>query len=299
MVNSPVEHMFIETNQIRLHIVCAGPSNGPLVLLLHGFPEFWWGWSHQIDSLVEAGYRLIIPDQRGYNLSDKPVGVEAYKTRTLANDAIGLIRAMGRSTAVIVGHDWGAMVAWQIASQAPEVVERLGILNVPHPRVMFATLRKSPRQLLRSWYIFFFQIPRLPEAILRANQYAIFSSMIARTGKKSTFSPQDMDKYRDAWSQPGALTGMLNWYRAIFRNNSPGSSGSSPPTTPQIKPPTLIFGGRRMWHSTLQWRRRASSNVRRVSWSPLKMQPTGSSMTSRRRSTLIFCLFSVEIQHPG
>lgn len=243
MINSVLEHKVVETNQIRLHTVCAGPSDGPLVLLLHGFPEFWWGWANQIDALVEGGYRLVIPDQRGYNLSDKPVGVEAYKTRTLAADALGLITAMGRKSAAVIGHDWGGLVAWQAAAQAPEVITHLGILNIPHPRVMFATLRRNPRQLLKSWYIFFFQIPRLPEAVLRANQYAVFSSLMARTGKRSTFSPQDMEQYRAAWSQPGALTAMLNWYRAIFRGGPSRTSDTTGPRTSQIKPPVLILWG--------------------------------------------------------
>ena len=146
---------FIQTNGIRLHVVQAGTENGPLVILLHGFPEYWYGWRHQIEPLAAAGFWCWAPDQRGYNLSDKPEGVDAYRIDTLAGDILGLIEAAGQDKAVIVGHDWGAAVAWHLATYYPERVEKLCILNVPHPSVMVQTLRKGFVQLRKSWYMFF------------------------------------------------------------------------------------------------------------------------------------------------
>ena len=245
MVHSPLEFSFIETNNIRLHVVYAGPENGPLVVLLHGFPEFWWGWSKQIDALAEAGYRLMLPDQRGYNLSDKPNGITPYGLETLAMDIRGIIQASGRAEAAVIGHDWGAAVAWQLAAQSPEVVSRLGILNVPFPPVMVDTLRSNFLQFLKSWYIFFFQIPMIPEIMLRAGNFAGLANLLKRSGKRKTFLQDDLDRYRAAWSQPGALAGMLSWYRSAFRRGFRGESIGGLPADVRITMPTLILWGAR------------------------------------------------------
>ena len=133
------------------------------MILLHGFPEAWFGWQHQIPALAAAGYRVWAPDQRGYNLSDKPTGIKAYQINTLAADIVGLIDAAQVETACIVGHDWGAAVAWWLALQYPERVERLVVINVPHPTVMRDFLRHNWRQRFRSWYVYFFQLPGVPE----------------------------------------------------------------------------------------------------------------------------------------
>ena len=150
---------------MRLHYVEAG--EGPLVVLLHGFPEFWWSWRHQIPALAEAGFRVVALDLRGYAQSDAPPRWRDYRMELLAGDVAGLIDALGEERAHVVGHDWGAAVAWMVATLHPERVERLAILNVPHPETMLRTLRTSPQQLRHSWYMFFFQIPWLPEWLTR------------------------------------------------------------------------------------------------------------------------------------
>ncbi len=150
---------FITANGIKLHVQTDGPENGTSVVLLHGFPEFWYGWRRQIPALVEAGFRVIVPDQRGYNLSDKPKGVAAYDVDVLARDVIGLLDHFGIQKARLVGHDWGAVVAWTVALQHPDRLEKLAILNVPHPDVMTRFVLGNPAQRKKSWYVFFFQLP--------------------------------------------------------------------------------------------------------------------------------------------
>jgi epoxide hydrolase 4 len=235
-VTDSYEHHTIKTNDIHLHVVQAGPQDGPLVILLHGFPDFWYGWHDQIDFLVEHGYRVWIPDQRGYNLSDKPQGIMPYHRDELAKDIIGLIDAAGREKAFVVGHDWGASVAWWLANKYPERVAKLGILNVPHHVAYFDILRKNLRQLAKSWYAFFFQIPRLPEALMRRDNYQPMIDNIRKSGRDDTFSDTDFEQYRQAWSKPGALTAMVNWYRAALRTQMPAD--------PRIHVPTLIIWGK-------------------------------------------------------
>ena len=232
-----LEHSYIETNGIRLHVVQAGPQSGTPVVLLHGFPEFWYGWRLQIPALVEAGCRVIIPDQRGYNLSDKPEGVKTFSMDELVKDVIGLIDALGYEKVNLVGHDWGAAVAWVVANQHPERLHRLGILNVPHPEVMKRFLKRDLEQLRRSWYIFFFQLPWLPEALMRAQDWRAMVRALHDSGKTHTFTDEDMEKYKEAWSQPGALTAMLNWYRAAVRFQMPEMKDA------RIRIPTLMIWG--------------------------------------------------------
>ena len=225
------------TNGINLHVVMAGPSDGPLVLLLHGFPEFWYGWRRQIPALAAAGYHVWAPDQRGYNRSDKPAGVGAYDIETLAQDIVGLIEASGREQVYLIGHDWGAAVAWWVAGKYPERVKKLAILNVPHPTVMQRTVWEDPEQRKKSWYIFFFQLPWLPEKSLSDNGYTNAIRAIKGSSRRGTFGDDDIAAYRQAWSQPGALTGMLNWYRAVARNQGTGVSLG------RIRVPTLMIWG--------------------------------------------------------
>jgi len=232
------EHRFVTTNGVRLHVVEAGPANGPLVVLLHGFPEFWCAWRSQIDPLAAAGYRVLAPDQRGYNTSDKPEGIGAYRVDVLAADVLGLVEEAGRERALVVGHDWGAAVAWWLALAHPEHVERLAILNVPHPAVMRRHLLSSPRQMLRSWYVFFFQLPGLPERFLARDRFANLARAV-RGGRKGTCTREDLERYREAWAQPGALTAMLSWYRAAFR-----SGGRRLPRL-RVSVPTLVLWGAR------------------------------------------------------
>jgi pimeloyl-ACP methyl ester carboxylesterase len=214
----PYETTYIETNRIKLHVVTAGPKDGQPVILLHGFPEFWYGWRKQIEPLAEAGYRVIVPDQRGYNLSDKPKGIKSYSLDKLADDILGLMDALGYKKVNLIGHDWGAVVAWALAIWHPERLHKLGILNVPHPAVMLNFLRRGdPEQLRRSWYVFAFQIPWLPEYFLRRNNWRNAVRVLRGSGKIHTFTNEDIAEYKGAWSQPGAMTAMVNWYRAAAR----------------------------------------------------------------------------------
>ena len=196
------------TNGVNLHVVMAGPQDGPLVILLHGFPEFWYGWRQQMPALAAAGYTVWAPDQRGYNRSDKPAGVGAYAIDTLAQDVAGLIEASGREQVYLVGHDWGAAVAWWVAGKYPERVKKLAILNVPHPAVMRRAVLEDAEQRKRSWYIFFFQLPWLPEQSLSQENFTNLIRSLKGSGRRGTFTDDDLAAYRQAWSQPGALTAM-------------------------------------------------------------------------------------------
>lgn len=210
------ETTYIETNNINLHVTIVGPKEGKPVVLLHGFPEFWYGWRKQIPVLTKAGYRVIVPDQRGYNLSEKPRGIKAYRLEALGKDILGLIDFLGHEKVHLVGHDWGAAVAWNFAQWYSDRLDRLVIMNVPHPAVMSRFLSRDFEQLLRSWYIVLFQLPWLPEFFLRMNDWRNGVRVLGSSGKSSSFSKDDIAKYKQAWSQPGAIRSMVNWYRALF-----------------------------------------------------------------------------------
>ena len=209
------ESLHLAAHGITLHAVTAGPADGPLVILLHGFPEFWYGWWRQIAPLAASGLRVVVPDQRGYNLSDKPAGVAPYRLDTLADDVLGLADALGHERFAVVGHDWGAAVAWHVASRSPERVTRAAILNAPHPATLRQYARAHLRQALKSWYVAYFQLPFLPELGLRAGGFRGLRRALQRTSRPRTFTDEDFRHYREAWAQPGALTAMLNWYRAL------------------------------------------------------------------------------------
>jgi pimeloyl-ACP methyl ester carboxylesterase len=214
------ESVRIETDDpdgVTLHAVTAGDPDDPLVVLLHGFPDFWYGWGHQIPAFVDAGYRVVVPDQRGYNLSDKPDGVGSYRIPRLSGDVADVIRWTGRDTAHVVGHDWGAAVAWDLALRRPEVLNRLGICNVPHPVVFRRTLQRNPRQLLRSWYIFSFQLPKIPEWGMRRNDCAGLERALRKTSHEGAFTAMDLERYRAAWRKEGVVGSMIDWYRAAAR----------------------------------------------------------------------------------
>jgi pimeloyl-ACP methyl ester carboxylesterase len=211
-----LEHSYIETNGIRLHIVQAGPKSGVPVLLLHGFPEFWYGWRKQIPALAAAGCRVIAPDQRGYNLSDKPKEIKSYRVEELTGDVLGLIDALEYEKVNLVGHNWGALVAWMLAIHHPDRLHRLGIVNVPHPAVMKRFLQRDLDQMRHSLYALFFQLPWLPELSMRIGNWRGAAIGMRRNGKPHAFSDEDIKKYKEAWSRPGAMTAMLNWYRAAF-----------------------------------------------------------------------------------
>src|SRR5215467_13980383 len=189
------EEHFIDTNGIRLHTIVAGPENGKPVVLLHGFPEFWYGWRHQIEPLAAAGFRVVVPDQRGYNLSGKPSGVAAYALTELVSDVIAIADQLGQDKIFLAGHDWGAAVGWSAALLHPQRIARLVVLNVPHPSVMHRFLSTRPRQLLRSRYMFFFQLPWLPEAVFSAFDFRIGSQALLHSSRPATFSEEDLARY--------------------------------------------------------------------------------------------------------
>lgn len=239
---SGMQSHFITTNGINLHVLTDGPADGPSVVLLHGFPEFHYGWRRQIPALVQAGFRVIVPDQRGYNLSDKPKGVAAYDVDVLVRDVIGLFDHFGIQKTKLVGHDWGAVVSWALALQFPERLEKLAILNVPHPDVMTRFILGNLNQRKKSWYVFFFQLP-FAEWILRRDNFRNLER--ALTGRRGSFTPEDIIEYKKAWSQPGALTAMLNWYRAVVRKSLRGPWNPNRIPVRPVKVPTLMLWGKR------------------------------------------------------
>jgi epoxide hydrolase 4 len=219
-------------SDVKLHYVEAG--EGPLVVLLHGFPEFWYGWRLQIAPLVEAGHRVVAPDLRGYNLSSKPAGFAEYTSDKLAADVRDLIRERGAESALLVGHDWGGTAAWMTAMLHPEVVDRLAILNAAHPRKLNEGL-KHPSQLRRSWYFFYFQLPGgVPERHVQADDWEFFKDFLRDA--QPPYTTQELERYVDAWSQEGAATAMIDYYRAAVRK---GAGAEFRP----VAAPTLVIWG--------------------------------------------------------
>jgi pimeloyl-ACP methyl ester carboxylesterase len=227
-------HEYISTNGIRLHYVTQG--EGPLMIMLHGFPEFWYSWRHQIPEFAKD-FKVVALDLRGYNDSDKPKEQSAYVMNEFIRDVEGVIKGLGYDTCVLVGHDWGGAIAWNFAYTHPEMVERLIILNLPHP-AKFAQAIRNPQQLLRSWYMLFFQIPWLPEFALQSTDYQLIENTFKGMAvNKSTFTSADIEAYKNAAAKRGALTAMLNYYRnlsqqKIFNEN-----------WPVLEVPTLMIWG--------------------------------------------------------
>lgn len=231
-----VERGYREVNDVSLHVVAAGDPNDPLVVFLHGFPEFWYQWHDYIEPFVEAGYRVVVPDQRGYNRSERPAGVRPYRLTELSGDIVDLIATEDRETAHVVGHDWGAFVGWDLALRHPDTVDRLGIINVPHPEVLQQVIRSNLTQFRKSWYVFFFQVPGLPQWVLRRDDYEFLAAAMRDGSRPSTFSESELDRYRQAWAGEGTVTAMINWYRAIVRHSE------SPPRK-RVQASTQIIWG--------------------------------------------------------
>ena len=206
------------------------------MVLLHGFPDFWWGWRHQIAPLADAGHHVVVPDLRGYNTSSAPQDVGAYRLDVLARDVVGLADAFGAERIDLVGHDWGAVIAWEFAARHPERLDRLVVLDGAHPDTMLRQVLRHPTQGLRTAYAGFFQLPWLPEAALRAFGFTGLRTAMRRSAREGTFEPGALDRYAAAWSQPGSLTAMLNYYRAL-RLRRPGWSPARNPR------PTLVLWG--------------------------------------------------------
>jgi epoxide hydrolase 4 len=210
------QHEYITTNGVKLHYVTQG--TGPLMLMLHGFPECWYSWRHQIPVFAQH-FQVVAVDLRGYNDSDKPTEQSAYIMDEFIKDVEGLIRGLGHEKCILVGHDWGGAIAWSFAYAHPNMVERLIILNLPHP-AKFSQGLFQPQQLLRSSYIFLFQLPGIPELLLQSGDYQIIPKIIQGTAfNKDAFNQQDLETYQKAAAKPGALTAMLNYYRNVFSNS--------------------------------------------------------------------------------
>ncbi|SEK17128.1 MULTISPECIES: alpha/beta fold hydrolase [unclassified Variovorax] len=226
--------MFIAANGIKLRVVTAGPATAPLVILLHGFPETSRAWQRYIDPLVATGWRVAVPDQRGYGQSDKPSAVSDYVLDVLADDVCALAAALGAERFAVVGHDWGGMVAWHLAARHPGLIDRLAVLNGPHPASFLGYALTHPFQLARSAYVGFFQLPLVPEALLSAHGFSLLRASLTRTSKPGTFDDELLADYREAWEEPRAIGSMLNWYRAM--------AFARPLSTP-IESPTLVLWG--------------------------------------------------------
>ncbi|MBN1289845.1 MAG: alpha/beta hydrolase [Actinobacteria bacterium] len=229
-------HTVIEANGLNFHCVIEG--KGEPVILCHGFPECWYSWRHQIRSLSKR-FKVIAPDMRGFGRSDKPEGVKSYMLQTVARDIKGIINASGYEKAHVIGHDWGGAVAWMTAIQHPESVDKLVILDAPHPAGFFDTLLSDPLQVIRSSYMAFFNLPVIPEAVFSSFNYAPLK-MAFRYGsfRRKAFSREDLEVLAGETARPGALTGGLNYYRALFRNFELIKNRSK---LPNVKCPTLVI----------------------------------------------------------
>jgi pimeloyl-ACP methyl ester carboxylesterase len=243
LMENMFEHKYADVNNIRLHYVTAG--NGKLIMFLHGFPEFWYEWKNQ---LAEFGrdYQAVAPDMRGYNLSSKPTNVEQYRIKYLVEDVRALAENLGYKTFILVAHDWGGGVAWPFAIRHPDYLEKLIIINAPHPVIFIRELHDNPAQQKASQYILVHRTPKAEE-ILSRNNYALLASNLLEDGlKQGYFTEEDKKAYIEAWSQPGALTGGLNYYRATHLGSFTGETDDSLSADPAlftVAVPTLVIWG--------------------------------------------------------
>ncbi len=232
-----IRHEWRTVNGVRLH--CAVAGAGPLLILLHGFPEFWYSWRYQIPVLAER-FTVVAPDMRGYNQSDHPPRVDDYAIDQLMQDVLCLIHSFGEERAVVAGHDWGGAVAWNIAMHSPEVVDKLIILNMPHPKLFVQNLLTNPKQLVRSAYIFFFQIPWVPEALLSWNDFQFLDRAFRDTAvRREQFPDEVIEQYKEAARNSGTLNGPINYYRAAAR----AAPAEVAPPDPVVRVPTLVVWG--------------------------------------------------------
>jgi pimeloyl-ACP methyl ester carboxylesterase len=211
------------------------PADVPLVVFLHGFPEHWWSWRHQLRAFADAGFWAVAPDLRGFNESDKPQGVESYDARLVADDIAGLIRALGRATAIVVGHDWGGIVAWLFAQRHRAMLSRLAVLNMPHPSLMMRGFLRLT-QLRKSWYVLFFQLPAgIPERAIAKDNWARLRETFATDG----LAKEDIEAHVNAMRRPGAVTAGMSYYRSGVRSMLTGRT----PEPERIECPVLVIWG--------------------------------------------------------
>ena len=229
---------------LSMEAIAAGKPGASLVVLLHGFPDLPITWRKQVGPLAEAGYRVVAPLLPGYGGADPSEGVGPYRMDRLVDGVVDLIRREGAGRASVVGHDWGGAIAWNLPRYRPDAVERLVIVNSPHPMVLRRALRTLD-QLRRSWYIFFFQLPVLPEALLRRDDFALLARLMAGALRNDPDRRALLATYRKAWGQPGALTAALNYYRALFRTKAPSAPS-------RIETQTLLIWGEKDPHLGVQ-----------------------------------------------
>ena len=244
--SNEITYQFIKINGIQLHVAFSGPKQGEPVILLHGFPDAHFGWEYQMKALAAQKFFVIAPDQRGYNLSDKPKGKKHYMMNLLVSDIIALADELNLEKFHLAGHDFGAMVCWNLIEHFSHRVKSLAIFNVPHPLVMEKFLKENREQRRRSWYGYFFRIPFLPELVVIVMNWKSLTSSL-----KHSFSEEDLQRYRTAWSQPGAIKAMINWYRCFF------SQRSEEKPKKRIEIPTIIVWGKKDLH--LMWEMAAES----------------------------------------
>ncbi|PAA86653.1 hypothetical protein BOX15_Mlig013242g1 [Macrostomum lignano] len=226
---------YLHLKDITLHCIENGDPRKPLLLLVHGFPEFWFSWRHQLDSDLAKNYRIVAIDMRGYGDSDKPRGVENYRIEKLVEDIRQAINSLGYDKCYLAGHDWGGAVVWSFAMAHPGMVTKLAVLNCPHPVAFQTYIRSNLTQFLKSWYMFFFQLPCFPEWLITRQD--LVSMDIALKG---VVNQQELDAFKYTFSSATALTGPINFYRAAFRYPSRGAEGGS---RKQLTVPTmLVFG---------------------------------------------------------
>jgi len=236
--SSKWKHKYARLKNVRLHYVEAGPEDKPLMIMLHGFPEFWYSWRFQIPEFSKD-YRVVALDNRGYGDSDKPKGVKNYAMDHLTGDLKEMIENLGYTSAVVVGHDWGAAISWAFAMKYPEMVDQLIIMNVPHPAAFAKHLAKSKSQFKKSWYAFFFQLPCLAEFFLSYNDYEQIEACFTKEpwgAKKGAFTEEDIEAYKFNAASEGTLTCAVNYYRA----NIGRKRGS---TKDKLKMPVCVIFG--------------------------------------------------------
>lgn len=229
---------FVDSGGVRIHLVEEGPEDGDPVLFLHGFPEFWWSWRHQLTACAQAGYRAVAMDLRGFGDSDRPEEVSAYALPNAVADVGAVVASLGGRVR-LVAHDWGGALGWGITALSPEAVERLVVMNLPHPNT-YAGVTSHLGQLQKSWYIFVFQFEGIAEDVLSRDGYRLLREWMYGTASVP-LSTEEIDRYVEVFSRPGALTAGLNWYRA---NIPPASylAGERIELPPIVRPTLLVWG---------------------------------------------------------